>query len=266
MLSLLRADFYKLLRRKSFYICGLLGIIGACLFIILENMSFSLTLQSMNMDFESLPAMYRVYFSGISAFTRTVTYAGLYIAIVVSMFVSGEFSFGTIKNIITSGKTRMSIYTSKLIMALVISTIYTLLCALAGFITGSILCGTGEITRTEYLEIFRIIGLVIAINFSMQALFTMVGFVVRSTGGTITINLVISMLAATILPFVDILVNKFFHVEDFKITKYWPNAYLDVFNQLEISTDQIINGLIACAIIFVASTVIGMITFQKRDI
>ena len=57
MLNLLRADFYKLLRRKSFYVCAILGIIVACLSTVLENMTVNYSLQGMGMDFDSLPAM-----------------------------------------------------------------------------------------------------------------------------------------------------------------------------------------------------------------
>lgn len=266
MLNLLRADFYKLLRRKSFYICGILAIVVACLSVVLENMSFTYTLQGMGIDFDSLPAMYRLYFSGVSAFTRTIGLGAIFITIMVSMFVSSEFSFGTIKNIVTSGKSRISIYTSKLIMALVISTIYTLLCGLAGFATGSIIWGTGEITRTEYLELFRIIGLIIAVEFSMQALFTMVSFIVRTTGAAITINLIIGTVISETLPIINIVFKRMLSVEEFDVLKYWPYTYLGVFNQFEIPTEQITTGLIVCAITLVASTLIGMFTFQKRDI
>ena len=55
-------------------------------------------------------------------------------------------------------------------------------------------------------------------------------------------------------------------VEDFDIVKYWPYTYLGVFNQFEIPTEQITTGLIVCAVTLVASTLIGMFTFQKRDI
>lgn len=266
MLNLLRADFYKLLRRKSFYICGILAIVVACLSVVLENMSFTYTLQGMGIDFDSLPAMYRLYFSGVSAFTRTIGLGAIFITIMVSMFVSSEFSFGTIKNIVTSGKSRISIYTSKLIMALVISTIYTLLCGLAGFATGSIVWGTGEITRTEYLEIFRIIGLIIAVEFSMQTLFTMVSFIVRTTGAAITINLIIGTVISETLPIINIVFKRMLSVEEFDVLKYWPYTYLGVFNQFEIPTEQITLGLIVCAVTLVVSTIIGMVTFQKRDI
>ena len=104
MLNLLRADFYKLLRRKSFYICGILAIAVACLSVVIENMSFTYKLHSMGMDFDSLPAMYRLYFSGISAFPRTIALGSIFITIIVSMFISSEFSFGTMKNIISAGK------------------------------------------------------------------------------------------------------------------------------------------------------------------
>lgn len=266
MLNLLRADFYKLLRRKSFYICGILGIIVSCLAIFLENMEIIYNLQNIGMSFDSLPAMYRVYYTGVSAFTRTIATGGIFITIMVSMFVSSEFSFGTIKNIISSGKSRLKVYSSKLVMTLIITTIYTLLCGLAGFITGSIFWGTGEITRTEYLEIFRIIGLIIAVEFSMQSVFTMVGFLLRSTGAVITVNLIIETVLAGVLPLLNVLINKVFNVQDFNIMKYWPDTYLAVFNQFEIPTEQLTQGLIVCAVAFAVSTVIGMFTFQKRDI
>lgn len=266
MLNLLRADFYKLLRRKSFYVCAILGIIVACLSTVLENMTVNYSLQGMGMDFDSLPAVYRLYFSGVSAFSRTIGIAAIFITIMVTMFVASEFSFGTIKNIITTGKSRISVYTSKLIMALVISTIYTLLCALAGFVTGSILWGIGEITRTEYLEIFRMIGLIIAVEFSMQAVFTMISFIIRTTGAAMTVNLIIGTIVSESLPIINIVFKRMLSVEEFDVLKYWPYTYLGVFNQLEISTDQITQGLIVCAVAFVVPTIIGMFTFQKRDI
>mgnify|MGYP004503171425 CR=1 FL=1 len=266
MLNLLRADFYKLLRRKSFYICGILGIIVACLYVFFENMNLNISLQSVNMQLDSLPAVYRMYFSGVSAFTRTISFSSIFVTIMVSMFISSEFSFGTIKNIISAGKSRVSIYTSKLIMALVISTIYILLVGLAGFTMGSIFWGVGEITRTEYLEIFRVIGLIIAVEFSMQALFTMISFIVRTGGASITINLIIGMILPEALPYLNVAFKQVFSLEEFNVMKYWPYTYLGAFSQFEIATEQLTLGLTVCAVTLVASTLIGMFTFQKRDI
>ena len=266
MLNLLRADFYKLLKRKSFYICGIMGMIVAFLYVWLDNVNLAYVCEVNGMDFESLPAMYHAYFSGATAFTHTIALSSVFVIIMVSMFVSSEFSFGTMKNIISAGKSRMSIYASKLVMVLAISTIYILLSGLVGFITGSIFWGPGEITRTEYLEIFRIIGLIIAVEFSMQAFFTMICFVVRSGGAAITINLIIGTIVGGLLQYLNILFKQYFSLKEFDITKYWPYTYLGVFNQLEISTDQITQGLIVCAVAFVVPTIIGMFTFQKRDI
>lgn len=255
MINLLRADFYKLIRRKSFYICALLGMILS-----------GLSIWTLNLSFNGMPASLFGY-NASTALSYGITAGSLFCLIFVSMFVSGEFSFGTMKNIISSGQSRINIYLSKMIMTLMVVTIYTILCGIVAFIVGGILWGYEGISRDDYLNILRMIGLVISVEFAMNSLYLMVGFLVRGTGGTISINVLMGMIFRDfVLPLLNAGIYKLFENSDFDATKYWPNTYMSSFLSLSVESKDIIMGLTVCLAAILISSAIGIFTFVKRDI
>ena len=93
-----------------------------------------------------LEDMFVSQYTGIYSLALGLNSATLFVTILVSMFVPGEFKFGTIKNIVPSGISRMGVYFSKFIVTIFISVAYSLLCAAAAFITGCCLAGVGDLT------------------------------------------------------------------------------------------------------------------------
>lgn len=254
MLNLIKADFYKLFRMKSFYICGLLGA-------ALSLLGISAT----NLQLEGLPIELLGY-SGITALIQGLSSAALFYIIFISLFVPSEFSFGTIKNMISSGQSRVSIYLSKLVIGVFTVISYSLVSGVASWILGNIFWGGGDISRDDYLKILRMFGLFIFAEVAMQCIFIMVGFLLRRSGSTVAINLLITMLNGVVFGTINFLAYKWFKVEQFESSKYWPSTYSNIFLSLNISQEDIITGLIVCAISILIFSFIGIGTFLRRDI
>lgn len=259
MINLLRSDFYKLLTRKSFYICGaisaLLGILG----VIMMNS----TIRGLGIDID--PRVFGL--TGINAMASGMANVTLLSTIFLSMFVSSEFSFGTIKNMASRGAGRINIYLSKLIMGVFTIVSYTVVSAAVGFAAGTIMWGAGEFSQEIGLNILRMAGLFLLAEISLQALFIMISFIVRHTGGSIAINLVIIMIATPIiLAFIDYACIEWLNTE-IKSSDYWVATYTqNYFVSLNIENEVIQRGVITCLIYLIASTAVGMFTFKKRDI
>ena len=260
MFNLIASDFYKLFKRKSFYICAVIAVIMSCLGVVLLNAVLNMG------GIEVTPK--EMGYNGIYAITAAMGESTLLVTILISMFVPSEFSFGTIKNIASKGISRVSIYLSKFIVCTFVCFIYTLLCAIASFIFGTIMWGTGDIWgQNVILDILRMFGLFLLVQIALQSIFIMIGFIVRQTGGTVAINLAITILVpGAIISFIDFACKSWLKIEDFSAAKYWLSDYLSNFLSLNISQEVINRGLIVCCCYIVLSTAIGAYTFYKRDI
>ena len=112
------------------------------------------------------------------------------------------------------------------------------------------------------------------------------GFLIRSTGWTIGVNIAIfAFLPSMVLTLIDFAVNSWLapvvasvdwlnswlKIENFSSNDYWPLPYLSEFSNIDILHMDffqpiLTRGLIVCAVYIVIATVIGLWTFQKRDI
>lgn len=258
MISLLKADFYKLFRAKSFYICGFIAAALSILGVVLLNSSINTEL---GIDASLLG------YDGLYALVTGVSQATLFVTIMNSIFVPSEFAHGTMKNIASRGFSRWSIYLSKLLVGIFVSVIYVLLCAICSFALGSIMWGTGEIDRAVSLDIARMLGLFLLAEVAIQSVFIMFGFIVRHTGGTSFTNLGITILAPTlILPIINFGLSEWCKLENFDISSYWPSTYLTRYLSLDILHEDITTGIIVCCAFIVVSTALGIFSFYKRDI
>lgn len=265
MLNLLRADFYKLFRAKSFYICAVIAAVLSVLGVVLLNNSIN---SELGIDASLLG------YDGLYALITGVSQATLFITIMNSIFVPSEFAHGTIKNIASRGFSRWSIYLSKLIIAAFISVVYILICATCSFALGSAMWGMGEIDRAVFLDVARMLGLFLLAEIAMQSIFVMFGFFIRHTGGTSFTNLGITILASTlILQVLNFGINslskcseKLAALETFDVTDYWPATYFARYLSFDILPSDVTTGIIVCCVYIVVTTALGIFSFYKKDI
>ena len=114
MKKLLTLEFRKLSRQKSFYVCGALAVA----FVFLSAALTKLIVQNSEDATMTLPSAVDTLASALQGANAT-----LLIGIFTALFVCGDHSDGTIKNIYAKGYTRTSVYFAK--FAVVIAAAYT---------------------------------------------------------------------------------------------------------------------------------------------
>lgn len=132
MINLLNAGLFKLSRSKMFFIIALM-VLGIALVIFLNNASNNLQNVSLNnMSLNSIILM------------------GLFMAMFSSLFLGEEFTYGTIRNKIIMGHSRIKIYMSNLIISIITGIIFETIYIVATLILGSFVGIDMHITIYEY--------------------------------------------------------------------------------------------------------------------
>ena len=121
MTNLIRSDFYKLFRTKAFYFCGIIAALLSSLGVVLLNSAINSEL--------GISASLLGY-DGVYALITGTGQATLFVTIMISMFVPNEFSFGTIKNIVSKGVSYEEV--KELIDSVMNEAFYTMLLGLDG--------------------------------------------------------------------------------------------------------------------------------------
>ena len=255
MLSVLKSDFYKLFLRRSFYVCGLIsGALGVLLVVLINN---------------QFPFAKEFGYNGINSITIGLGQVTLLTTVFVSMFIPSEFAYGTIKNICSKGINRGVIYSSKLLVGVFTSVIYTLFTAVCGFVAGSLMWGVGDFKQDEFLDIIKMVALFILAEICLQSVFIMIGFLIRHTGGTVAANLGIYIATdIIIIPIIDFMIkiSNWVKLEN-SVSDYWVGSYAQNFlSNVNLQQDVITRGVIVCLAYLIVSTIIGMFVFYKRDI
>jgi ABC-2 type transport system permease protein len=256
MSGLLRSDFYRLFKSKSFYICTLVAI-------FLLNLNLFTIKWASNMSGE----MGEIYASllpkdgityGIKAFSDGNTQ--MIFAIIVAIFVVAEFSHGTMKNIISKGFSRTQAYLSKLITMI----IATFIIIFAGFLvtTASATVISGAIGSFSW-DIIKIIGIELLLNAALISILLLSAMVVRNLGGVIAINII------GILSFGPLIFTLLEYLSDGKVmfTHYslFYNMALYMGTTAAAGSDYLKSALVAIAYL-ILTTVIGIFAFKKTDI
>jgi ABC-type transport system involved in multi-copper enzyme maturation permease subunit len=124
--------------------------------------------------------------------------------------------------------------------------------------------GFGDMSAAEYLPIFaKTIGAQIYYHLSYTAIFTLFVFIARGPTMAMLIGF-IYMVANSLAP------NILTYAADGKyyyLMRYFPSHYIRyyAYGSAESFTDFTV-GAISCAVIIIATTVIGIFTFSKADI
>ena len=123
MAKLLRFEFHKLIRQKSFYIC--LAVAVAMLVVS------TCTTYLINKDVMDTAEM------GIDAMNVMIGSASggvlsMVIGVFIPLFACEDYVSGTIRNIVTRGYSRLAIFSAKLIAVMLATAVMTIACMAAG--------------------------------------------------------------------------------------------------------------------------------------
>ena len=180
MLNLLRADFYKLRRSKTFFIClGILALIVA--YIIIDFGSSAHIKEYSPSTFHWIYMLFQVPY-----------FIPLLQSIFITMFITTEYSNGTIKDSVSLGFSRTKIYMSKLV-TISMGSILMMLTAMLSIVIiyGSFLMG-------DLLLLVRIFIIKSLLYTAYGSIFLMIAFLIKNIGGTMAFSIFFSLILGSL--------------------------------------------------------------------
>lgn len=261
MNKLLKADFYALIKSKMLYIliaiCIILPIISMALLkgidtILQDEESFALGL--------SLTTGRRIILSNFNISSNV----GLLVPIFAGIFTMSDVRHGTLRNKVTTGKSRTKIYFSHLIVSITFSLAMVLISILISLLGSLILFKYGyPLDKNEAFTLVRcfITGF---LTFAFIAtLTTFLALGTKSLPMTIIFTVVITFALNLISGFYGMVPEKYSYI--FYFIPTFSN-YLVVSYPEDLSVKVFFFGLISLLIFSSINTIFGLLLFKKKDL
>lgn len=265
MNNLLSAEFFKLFRRKSFYICI------AILLVLIVISTYSVKVMSDSGLFSDMDSeMLGLDFSDLSAanqlpgvFTDSDTFS-LLLAIIISLFICADYSSGAIKNTCSRGYSRWKIYLSKLVTAWFAAAVFIVSSAIVRYLSYGIFFEFGTMTSDMMSQLLLICVMEMLVYMALSSIFVFISTLAKNPGGAIAVNISLSIFLALILQLLELL--SVFSDSNIKFSKYWLVTVGAEIGHYDIEGDVISRVIIVAAAYLAVFLALGFSLFKKEDI
>lgn len=246
--KLLKFEFRKITRQKSFYIC--FGI--ALLILALSAVILKAAVNEAGSTEVFSPVSFSLTALTSSSFT-------LVLGIFVALYCCADYSDNTLKNIYSRGYTRAQVYFAKYLVSLLLSLAVAILFFLWAFIFGKKFGNTEEAVTQEFI-ISVVCQLVIVAGY--HAVYFSLAMIIGKVGGSVAVNLVGPMLVITVLT----LLTSLLKIENLTLNSYWLDAPMSSLSQGAAESSLFLKSIVMSVIyagIFVAG---GYFLNRKKEI
>ncbi|KMZ55229.1 ABC transporter permease subunit [Dorea sp. D27] len=280
MINLLRNDFYKLGKAKYFWVCLIVAVVlaAASIFLLdftykiggdqmaaqMEQQQKALDENGVNISTQGVPGSYdELNASGqmLSFFAGNTT---LLLAVLVSLFVGSEFNNGTIKNIASRNYSRGRIYLSKLIVCVITGVVFTLLYAAVSTVTATALWGFGDVGAGFWPDFFKAAGIELLLGSAFVSVFVMFSMLIRQNGGSLAANICFLEFISLLVMLGEIIIKKL-SGRTVTLSNYLIDTNMTAVSS-GLTRTVAIRGITVALCFLAAAAIIGMVSFQKRDI
>lgn len=295
MINLIKMDLYRLFKTKSYYVMivvtALLAIFA--IFMLNEDILFQQSMQEKGNDNSKYEQemlekdnMTEVSSEGftIGIYVETkeewiynkidfadylnVNFASnlvMILCVFVSIYVNGEQKNGYIKNIAGQLEKRSMLVLSKLVAVSVEVFSMLLVFVLISAISGKIAFGD-KLICSSVISLLKLLGIEYVLHLATSSTVMAITLIFRSSGVGITYGLLDSMgLVASILGIINVFANKIFKFKDFDVLEYTVRGCITKLS-VTFTTEVIIKSLIISIAFISISTILAMISMQKRDV
>lgn len=260
MFNIIKADVYRLLKNKSFWIT--LAVFSLLMVFIMflqdaannqlhsgigetKDAGFYITLDTVVKSLNSFVTLFCYQFGAL--------FLGIYMA----SFVCNEYSSGYIKNIAILKSGRKGIVFSKFAVATVVSLSILIISYLLIFLIGTIVIEDFKIEPLH--EIIKSAGVMLLLYLATFSMITFISMLFKSKiAGIVVAFLVISGMA---MPFIngifDILHLSF-------LSEYTLSQFSLMFTSF--NDDMLVKMIVVCIIYILLYNVLSLIVIQKRDL
>lgn len=237
-------DGFKLQKSKFWWICTLITMALTC-FSIFSASALSSKLGQKSFSF----SQYRII-------TNPTTFIFL---IIVCIFIGSDFKTGTIKNVASKGIKRHEIVLSKLIWSYILAIVFVALTVATALATMIIFTKT-SIKSSELIEILKLSGLSILSLWAFSSIYTLITFIVKSSGAAIAISIILSIFSTIIITLVEQLILK-----SKNLSRLFPNFIATIASGASTAKSTTI-FIIAMFVWIIVCSALTILIFQKQDI
>lgn len=265
MINLLRAKIYKMLRHRSF-----LWLNGLMIFFVSFIISLALIdkyglldrIDNITVEVEA-----EVDFSGFNFLVLMlempeVFLIFLYTAILGAFFISQEYMFGTMKNLVSVSYARWKVYLAKFITFVFSALFIYSVLLLASLILGSLAFGIGEWPEEwSLVYLSKVLILTVLFIISIVSFVMIFSIVATNNGLALILSLVFYIMVNTGL---NMLSHQYKIAES--MIQYSVFARFSTVSEYALSQSNFLeSGLIAIVTTILALS-IGIVFFQRKDI
>jgi ABC-2 type transport system permease protein len=185
------------------------------------------------------------------------------LAIFTAIFITSEFSHGTMKNVVSKGFLKLQIFFSKLITMIIAVYIIILANIIVGTLSATIVTGTvGDFTGEFVGEMLKTVGIELLLNAALAAVFVMVAMVIRNLGGAIAVSILgVLTLAPLIYTALEVFIKSKIDFTEFSLL-FNIMFYI---NETAAGSDYLRSSIVGI-IFIVATTALGIFAFKKSDV
>lgn len=256
MSRLLRFNFRKLCRQKSFYLC--LGItIGM---LMLSGLLYKVVIDTVGpVDMGSMMSI--PYFDSVSFALMSMDNSSfvMIMGVVIALMVCDDFEQRTVKIIFARGYSRLQFYFSKLIAAFVAVTVAFVVVEPTAFGVGAAFFGAGNADIGKAMTLIAIQYVAVLAN---AAFIFMLSCIFRKTGLSIAAALVAPTVITLILQIADAIAKP----ENIRIADFWMSSCFATLSNISAEGGKMIFCLCLCAAYTVVFTVIGALISKKTEV
>ncbi len=264
MACLLKADLFKLKKHKSVWI----GMIVSFAVILLSYCIYwlGLTFVDANANDPLLTLSFLDMGRGILAGYSENGMVPFLVLIITCIFVGKEFSNGTMRILVSRGANRVRLYFSKWLSLACLIAVYSVFTFLICGIFTSFKGYGIDFDAHQFGLLMRCFFLQLLCNLGTMSIVLMLAFLIRSSGGSlgaaigayIALSIVLSIIAVTSVA------TKGMSTE---WLNFMPMQQSEIASSLEKLSASDICAVVIMPIVYGAlSTVIGLLTFLKRDV
>jgi len=267
MLKLLNYERKRLVKSNCFWIILLVTSLFAVISIVLiRNIPTFLTaidadIVQIENSLRDLGIPFRLFGSDALIFGAG-DFLSIPLTILIAVLFASEFSNGTIKNVLSKGYPRTSVYLSKLISCCAAVTIIVFASASISSVFATIFWGfsDGIVLWGRLVVIFFVQLLAF---YAIVSLAAFVSSIIRNTAGAVAANIVLFAFFPSILTFSAMLqgLDHMFFTR-FEIT----NIIASLTDSVTVGTGDIIRTLCVSLVYIGITSTAGIVVFNRRDI
>jgi ABC-2 type transport system permease protein len=258
MFNIIKADFYKFFKSKTFYVSLIVALLFATLYVVATYFG----VQQMGQPGGPPVGAIETNTRGLLFRAIDSNIVIMLIAVMTSIFVSAEYSTGIIKDTVSSGKSRTKIFLSKLIVTAVGASLILVFNVIYQTLFGLLFLEYGTaFNMVEFWLVLKTLFSALVVIISFNTLFATLTTAFKTLGASLASNIGLLMFGGLIFYLIS-LIGDFFK----NITDYWLADNLTKIVQNAMLNSYEFKPLIIALCYLIVSVIAGILIFKKQDI